>query len=49
MKEKKKAVKKENVIPLELNLANLKLDMEGIIKTVRGMIIELVNRNSFRM
>ena len=46
----KKAVKKENLIPLEINLANLKLDMEGIIKAIRGMmIIELVNINSFPM
>ena len=47
--KKKKAVKKENWIPLEINLANLELDMEGIIITIRGMIIELVNKNSFRM
>ena len=45
----KKVVKKENLISLEINLVNLKLDMEGIIKTVRGMIIELVNTNGFRM
>ena len=34
--KEKKAVKKENVIPLEINLANLKLGIEGIIKTIRG-------------
>ena len=45
----KKVVKKENLISLEINLVNLKLDMEGIIKTIRGMIIELVNTNGFRM
>ena len=45
----KKAVKKENWIPLEINVANLNLDMEGIIKTLREMIIELVSINSFRM
>ena len=47
--KKQKSVKKENVIPLVINLAYLKLEMEGIIKTIRGMIIELVNVNSFRM
>ena len=31
--KKRKAVKKENLIPLETNLANLKLGMERIIKT----------------
>ena len=28
-------LRKENLIPLEINLANLKLDMEGVIKTVK--------------
>ena len=48
MKEKK-AFRKENLIPLEINLDNFKLDIEGIIKIIRGMIIELVNINSFGM
>ena len=47
--KEKKAVKKGNLILLEINLANLELDMEGIIITITGMIIELVNINSFRM
>ena len=28
-------LRKENLIPLEINLANVKLDMEGVIKTVK--------------
>ena len=28
-------LRKENLIPLEINLANLKLDMEGVIKTIK--------------
>ena len=47
--QKKKAVKKENLISLEIDLANLNLDIERIIKTIRGMIIKLVNINSLRM
>ena len=47
--KKEKAFRKENLIPLEINLDNFKLDIEGIIKTIRGMIIELVNINSFGM
>ena len=47
--KEKKFVKKENLIPSEINLANLKLDIEAIIKTIRGMIIELDNINSFQM
>ena len=47
--EEKKVVKKENLIPLEINFANLKLDVEEIIKIIIGMIIELVSINSFRM
>ena len=47
--KKKKGVKKEYLIPLEINLANLKLDIELIITTIKGMIIGLVNINSFRM
>ena len=29
-------LRKENLIPLEINLANLKLDMEGVIKTIKS-------------
>ena len=47
--KKKKSVKKENLIPSEINLANHKLDIEVIIKTIRGMIIEPDNINSFQM
>ena len=47
--KKQKSVKKESFISLVIHLANLKLDMEGIIKTIRGMIIEPININSFRM
>ena len=47
--KKQKAIKKENLIPLEIDLANFKLGMEGIIKAIRGMIIELVNISGFRM
>ena len=47
--KEKKAFRKENLIPLEINLDNFKLDIEGIIKIIRGMIIELVNINSFGM
>ena len=39
-KKKKKAVKKENLFPLEINLANLKSDREGLIKSIK------VNRTS---
>ena len=35
--KEKRAVKEENLIPLEINLANLKSDMERIIKTIRRM------------
>ena len=34
--KKKKSVKRKYLILLEINLANLKLDTEGIIKAIRG-------------
>ena len=46
MKEKK-AVRKENLIPLEINLANLRHGRDN--KNHQAVIIEVVNINSFRM
>ena len=45
--KKKKDSEERKFDSFRINLANLKLDMKGMIKTIRGMIRELVIINSW--